>query len=297
MTMASFKLDLPRRVSAGLLVGAACLACAPASGAGAILRVGSAADPGGDAPVGLDLIGLRASYSRTRGALATTVPMNGRLSRSAVIVVAFGTRAPAGNCEVASGEEVVFSAGSEAATWAPLDAAGNPGRLGTTRIVPAASTTMSSGLTASMYRNKAWNCATVEVRGTSGAAADTAETSLSETANGLEPPTAGNQTVLQIDDQYGGVSYRTGRFVPVSVTCLVSPARRCAGQLTVTQQNTHVMLGRIHFTLPLGTSKIIRVPLHLTSKLKRLKTLYVVETLSPDHGRSTRTVTGVKYAN
>jgi hypothetical protein len=294
--MPSFTFDLAR-VFVGLLLAAAFVACATASGAGTILRSGTAEDAAGDGPAGLDLRALHVSYSPTRGGVATTVTMYGALSHSAVIIVAVGTRARTGDCDFASGEQVVFGAGSDAAAWSPLDASGNPGRLPTTRIALAASTTMSSGLTASTYSNRTWDCATVKVEGRSGASADAAETSLSDAVDGLEPVTPGSPTVLQIDDQYGGVAHRTGHLVPVSVTCLVSPSRRCFGRLTLTQQLTHVKLGQIHFTLPLETSKVIRVPVHMTAKLKRLKTVYMVETLSPDHGHSAHTVTAVKHAN
>jgi hypothetical protein len=156
---------------------------------------------------------------------------------------------------------------------------------------------MYSGLTASTYRNTAYDCATVAVKGSSGAIADAAETLLSDAADGLEPVTPASPTVLQIDDQYGGVAHRAGDRIPVTVTCLVASSRHCSGRLALTQQSTHTNLGRLRFTLPLGTSRTIRVPVHLTPALRRLKTLFVVERLSADHGRSTRTVTDVKHAD
>lgn len=292
----AFNINPRRGALAGLLLTVACVACTPALGAGAVLRTATTTDPATDAPAGLDLRSLRASYSPSRGTLATTVTMYGNLSRSAVVVVAFGTQTAAGSCDLASGERVAFDAGSGAATWASLDPSAVPGRLLTTRIAVPASTTMSSGLTASTNKNRTWNCATAKVEGSSGAPADMAQTSLSNVIDGLEPPTPASATVLQLDHQYDDVVHRSGRLVPVRVTCLVSSSRRCSGRLTLTQQRTHVKLGRMRFTLPLGASKTIRVPVLMSPGLKRLNVVETLVTASPVRGRSARTVLLVKHA-
>jgi hypothetical protein len=107
----------------------------------------------------------------------------------------------------------------------------------------------------------------------------------------------GRATVLQLDHQYDDVAHRKGSAVPVSVRCLVSSSRRCSGRLTLTQQRTHIKLGQIRFTLPLGSSKTIRVPVHMTLTLKRLNVVETLVTVLPTHGHSARTVLLVKHAH
>lgn len=266
-------------------------AAAAAPGSTGVLLSGSATDPVGDAPAGSDIRAFQASYSPATGALMTTVTMAGRPSQSEITVL-FGTRGATGACG-GEGPSAVFTAGSPNVAWFPPKSIR---AFPIYRMGPKASTTMSSGLTKRAYRGT-WNCATAVTSQAIGSepldAAGPA--TLTAVPDGRVAITLDSRTILQLDHSYGDVGHRAHGRIPVTVTCLRAPTRRCSGRLTLAQQRSHRPLGHASFTLALGTSKTIPVRVHLTPGLKRLRLLETRVTVTADHGPSTWTVINVKH--
>jgi hypothetical protein len=277
-------------VLAGVLLALGSAAAA-ASGATGVLLSGSAADPVGDAPAGADIRAFQASYSPTTGALMTTVTMAGRPSQSEITVI-FGMRGATGACG-GEGPSAVFTAASPNVAWLPPKSVR---AFPINRMGPTASTTMSSGLTDRAYRGT-WNCATAFTSRAIGSEPIDAAgpATLTTVPGGRVATTRGSRTILQLDHGYRYPGIRAHGRIPITVTCLRAPTRRCGGRLTLAQQNSHRPLGHARFMLTLGTSETIPVRVHLTPGLERLHELSTRVTVTAVHGPSASTVIIVKH--
>lgn len=283
-----------RSILGGALVALGATA-AVASGSAPTLLAGTAQDAAADAPAGFDVTSLHASYSPTSGSVMTTVKLAGKPAHGSIVEVVLGTSNAAGACDI-SGPSVRFIAGDTRANWS---APGQFGKLAPTqrRAIPKASSTMVSAIRVAAYRGKSWNCATAGARlETDSAPADVATTTLTSVPDGRVAPITGNLTMMQLDQGYGYTArIRDGR-MGILVTCIASASRTCRGTLTVAQQGSHRKLGQRSFTMPLGASRTIRVPVQLTSGLKRLRTLYSRVTLKPRGGPSTWTLATTSHS-
>jgi hypothetical protein len=189
---------------------------------------------------------------------------------------------------------VSLTAGSSAVAWLPPTSIR---AFPSYHMVPPVTTTMSAGLTERAYRGT-WNCATAFTSQAIGSEPIDAAgpATLTEVPGGRVAVTPNSRTILQLDDGYRDGSRRSRDRIPIAVTCLRAAIRRCSGRLTLAQQHSHRPLGQASFTLTLGTSKTVPVPVHLTPGLERLRFLETRVTVTADHGPSTWTGINVKLA-